>query len=83
VGSTVDYAVEAMKPLSKPTRVTRFRSCYCFYDGEMEIFDYGELDCDLFYCNSLRTFIPTSFASKGICQTLQLTFGLEYEACNN
>ena len=43
MGSTVDYAVEAMKPLSKPTRVTRFRSCYCFYDGEMEIFGESDL----------------------------------------
>jgi len=79
VGLAVDYVVDALKPLSEPTRVTRFRSCYCFYDGEMEIFDYGELDCDLYYCNSLRTFIPTSFGIKGISQTLQLTFGLEYE----
>lgn len=56
------YIVEALKLFSEPTtRVTRFRSCFCFYDGDMEIFDYGALDCDIYFCNSMRTlFIPMS-----------------------
>lgn len=79
VGEHVDYIVEALNLFSEPTRVTRFRSCFCFYDGEMEIFDYGELDCDIYFCNSMRTYIPMSSGISEIGKTLQLTFGFEFQ----
>jgi len=79
IADHVDYTVEALKPVSEPTRVTRFRSCLCFYDGEMEVFDYGVCDVDLYFCNSRRTFIPMSSAIHEMCKTLKLTFGLEYQ----
>lgn len=79
VGDHVDYIVDALQLFSEPTRVTRFRSCFCFYDGEMEIFDYGELDCDIYFCNSMRTYIPMSSGISEIGKTLQLTFGLEFQ----
>ena len=79
VGDHVDYIVEALKLFSDPNRVTRFRSCFCFYDGEMEIFDYGELDCDIYFCNSMRTYIPMSSGISEIGKTLQLTFGFEFQ----
>jgi Adenine/guanine phosphoribosyltransferases and related PRPP-binding proteins len=79
VGDHVDYIIEALKPYSEPTRVTRFRSCFCFYDGDLEIFDYGELDCDIHFANSVRTFIPMSCGIDGIGKTLQLAFGLEFQ----
>jgi hypothetical protein len=79
VGEHVDYIVEALKLFSDPSRVTRFRSCFCFYDGSMELFDYGELDCDLYFSNSIRTYIPMSHGINEMCKTLQLTFSLEYQ----
>ena len=79
VGDHVDYVIEALKPYSDPSRVTRFRSCFCFYDGEMEFFDYGELDCDLHFSNSMRTYIPMSSGIDGMGKTLQLAFGLEFQ----
>ena len=79
VGEHVDYLCEVLKGQSDPTRITRFRTCICFYDGEMTIFDYGECDCDIFYASSLRTFIPMSSAINEMSKTLQLTFGLEYQ----
>lgn len=79
VGDHVDYISDALRALSEPSRVTRFRSCFCFYDGDIEIFDYGELDCDLYFTNSLRTFIPMSSGINQLCKTLQLTFGLEFQ----
>jgi hypothetical protein len=45
----------------------------------MEIFDYGVCDVDMHYCNSRRTFISVAQAINGMLQTLQLTFGLEYQ----
>lgn len=79
VGDHVDHIVEAMKPYSEPTRVTRFRSCFCFYDGEIEVFDYGELDCDIHFSNSMRTYIPMSAGIDGIGKTVQLALGLEFQ----
>ena len=79
VGDHIDYVIEALKPYSDPSRVTRFRSCFCFYDGEMEFFDYGELDCDLHFSNSVRTYIPMSSGIDGMGKTLQLAFGLEFQ----
>lgn len=79
VGDHVDYISEALRGFSDPTRVTRFRSCFCFYDGEVEVFDYGELDCDIYFTNSFRTFIPMSSGINQLCKTLQLTFGLEFQ----
>ena len=79
VGNHVDYIVEALKPYSVPTRKTEFVSCLCFYDGEIELFEYGELECDLHFCDSLRTYIPMSAAITGIAETLQLTFGFEFQ----
>jgi len=80
VGMHVDYICDAMRPLSEPERVTRFKTCLCFYDGEMELFDYGICDVDLYFSNSLRTFIPMSQAINEMMQKLALTFGLEYQA---
>ena len=70
IGNHVDYCIEALKPVSEPTRVTRFRTCLCYYDGEMEVFDYGVLDCDIHFANSVRTFIPVAAAVNELCQTL-------------
>lgn len=79
IANHVDYLAEALKPLSEPDRVTRFTSCFCFYDGNMEIFEHGVLDCDLHFCNSMRTNIPLSQATNHLIKTLQMTFGLEYQ----
>lgn len=79
VGEHVDYLVEALKPQSEPTRVTRFETCMVYYDGEMEIRDWGVCDCDIFYANSGRSFIPMSSAINEMLQSLQLTLGLEYQ----
>jgi len=73
-----DYLVAALRPMSDATRVTRFYSCLCYYDGEMEIMNYGVLDCDMIYCNSLRTYIPMSQGIINIARTLIMTHGLEY-----
>eukprot|EP00523_Entomoneis_sp_CCMP467_P001452 CAMPEP_0168743658 /NCGR_PEP_ID=MMETSP0724-20121128/13691_1 /TAXON_ID=265536 /ORGANISM="Amphiprora sp., Strain CCMP467" /LENGTH=796 /DNA_ID=CAMNT_0008791297 /DNA_START=216 /DNA_END=2606 /DNA_ORIENTATION=+ len=80
VGMHVDYICDALRPLSEPTRVTRFKTCLCYYDGEMELFDYGICDVDLHFSNSLRTFIPMSQAINEMMQKLTLTFGLEYQS---
>ena len=79
VGEHVDYMIGALKPLSEISRVTRFRTCLCYYDGEVEIYDYGICDVDIYFATSLRTFIPVSAAINELCKTLQLTFGLEYQ----
>jgi len=79
IGEQVDYVIEALKPYSEPTRITRFRSCFCFYDGEIETFDYGELDCDIYFSNSMRTYIPMSIGIDNIGKTLKLSFGFEFQ----
>ena len=79
IGMHVDYICDALRPLSEPHRVTRFRTCLCFYDGEMELFDYGTCDVDLYFANSLRTFIPVSQAINELLQKLCFTYGLEYQ----
>ncbi|KAL7566168.1 hypothetical protein ACA910_011243 [Epithemia clementina (nom. ined.)] len=79
IGMHVDYICDALRPLSEPHRVTRFKTCLCFYDGTMELFDYGTCDVDLYFANSLRTFIPVSQAINEMLQKLTLTFGLEYQ----
>lgn len=80
IGMHVDYMLDALRPLSEPTRVTRFKSCLCYYDGELEVFDYGCADVDIHFANSLRTFIPMAAAITEMVKTLQLTFGLEYQS---
>lgn len=79
VGAHVDYMCEALKLFSEPTRVTEFRSCLCYYDGEMELFDYGVVEVDLHFSNSMRTFIPMAQAISEMMKKLQLAFGLEYQ----
>lgn len=79
VGAHVDYICDALRPLSQPERVTRFRTCLCYYDGELEVFDYGVCDVDLLFANSMRTFIPVSQAINEMMRTLELTFGLDYQ----
>ena len=49
IGQHVDHMVQALLPYSEPTRKTRFRSVVCYYDGEMELFEFGELDCDIYF----------------------------------
>jgi len=79
ISNDVDYIIEALKPQSDPTRVTRFKSCLCYYDGSMEVYDYGTCDVDMYFCNSLRTYIPMSSAINEMCKTLQLSLGLEFQ----
>lgn len=78
IGVHVDHMIEALKPVSEPKRVCRYRTCLCYYDGEMELYEFSCLDCDIHWATSLRTFIPMNQAINQICKTLQLTFGLEY-----
>jgi xanthine phosphoribosyltransferase len=78
IGLHVDKICDAMRPLSEPTRVTEFKTCLCYYDGEMEVYDYGTLECDLHFAHSLRTYIPVAQAVNEMLKTLELTFGLEY-----
>jgi xanthine phosphoribosyltransferase len=79
VAMHVDYLTEALRPLSEPNRVTRFTTCLCYYDGEMEIFEYGVCDVDIHFCNSMRTLIPIAQASYNMLETLKMTFDLEYQ----
>ncbi|CAJ1959242.1 unnamed protein product [Cylindrotheca closterium] len=79
IGMHVDYICDAMRPVSEPTRVTRFSSCVCYYDGEMEIFEHAVCDVDLHFSNSLRTDIPLSKAIHDMTDMLKLTHGLEYQ----
>jgi xanthine phosphoribosyltransferase len=79
IGMHVDYICNALRPLSEPDRVTRFKTCLCYYDGTMEIFDYGTCDVDIHFANSLRTFIPVAQAINEMLKTLELTFGLVYQ----
>jgi xanthine phosphoribosyltransferase len=79
IGEHVDRVVQALLPFSEPTRVTRFRSCVCFYDGEIEIFEYGELDCDLYFSGSARTFIPMSSAINSMLKSCELALDLQYQ----
>lgn len=79
IDNHVDYLVDALQPLSEPSRLTRFTSCLCFYDGEMEIFEYGVCDVDMAFCHSGRTFIPMAQAIHNMVETLKMTFDLEYQ----
>lgn len=79
IGNHVDYLSEALGPVSEPDRVTRFESCLCYYDGEMEIFEHGVCDVDLVFCNSMRTYIPINQAINNMIQTLILSLDLEYQ----
>ena len=79
LGAHVDYMVEALKGVSEPNRVTRFTTCMCYYDGEIEMYDYGTLDCDIYFCNSMRAYIPIAAAITEMCKKLQLTLGLEFQ----
>jgi hypothetical protein len=79
VGEHIDHVVQALLPFSEPTRVTRFRSCICYYDGQMEVFEYGELDCDIYFCGSIRTFIPMSQALNTMLKTLQFSLDLQFQ----
>lgn len=74
IGMHADYICDALRPMSEPDRVTRFATCLCFYDGELEIFEYAVCDIDLHFANSLRTFIPISQAINNMVETLKLTF---------
>lgn len=73
IGMHVNYLCDAMRPVSEPTRVTRFTSCVCYYDGELEIFEHSECDVDLHFANTLRTFIPLSQCIHDMADVLKLT----------
>lgn len=79
VGMHVEYMCDALRTVSEPSRVTRFKTCMCYYDGEMEVFTYGVCDVDIVFADSTRAFIPVSIAVNEMVKTLELTFGLEYE----
>jgi hypothetical protein len=79
IGEHVDQMIEALTPFSEITRKTRFRSVVCYYDGEMEVFEYGELDCDLYFAGSMRTFIPMSEALNSMLKTLEIACDLQFQ----
>lgn len=79
IGEHVERIVQSLLPFSEPTRVTRYRSCLCYYDGEMELFEYGELDCDLYFSGSMRTFLPMSAAINSMLNSLELALDLQFQ----
>jgi hypothetical protein len=79
IGMNVEYLCNALRPLSEPTRVTRFKTCLCYYDGELEVFDYGMCDVDIHFATSMRTFIAVAQSIIEMVKTMQLTFGLEFQ----
>lgn len=79
IDDRIDMVVEALKPVSDPARKTKFRSCVCFYDGQMELYAYGEVEVDLVFCNSLKCYISLSSAITEISNVLQTTFDFEYQ----
>lgn len=79
VGNHVDYVVSALQPMSEDGRVTRFTSCLCYYDGEMEILEHAVCDVDMLYSHSGHTFIPMSQAIHNMMATLKLTLDLEFQ----
>ena len=58
----VDQICEVLKPFSLPDRVTRYKTVLCYYDGEIELFAYGECEVDMIFSNSNRAFISHSHA---------------------
>jgi len=78
IGKHVDQIVEALQPTSDPCRLTHFRSVLCYYDGETEIFDYGECYVDIGLCSSIRSHIPMAVAINEMSQSLQLAFNLRH-----
>jgi len=79
IDDRIDMVVEALKPISDPSRKTRFRSCVCFYDGQMELYAYGEVEVDLLFCTSLKCYISLSSAITEISNVLKTTFDFEYQ----
>ena len=78
IGEHINRVVQALLSFLEPTRVTRFRSCVCYYDGKLELFEYGELDCDL-YLGSMRTFLPMSSAINSMLKSLELALDLQFQ----
>lgn len=78
IGKHVDQIVEALQPTSDPCRLTHFRSVLCYYDGETEIFDFGECYVDIGLCSSIRAHIPMAVAINEMCESLQLAFNLRH-----
>lgn len=81
VDDRVDDIIDALKSSKNfdPNRLTKFRTVLCFYDGEEEIFDYGECYVDLIFANSIKNFIPVSVAIREMKDSLVLMYGLEYQ----
>lgn len=79
VGEHIDYIVEPLKQYSDIDRLTRFKTCLCYYDGEMEIYQYGICDVDIVFCNSMRTFVAVAQAIRGLAKTLEMTYDLTYQ----
>ena len=79
IDDRIDTVVEALKPVSDPARKTRFRSCVCFYDGNMETYTYGEVEVDLFFCKSTKCYISLSSAITDMVNVLKTTFDFEYQ----
>lgn len=79
IDDRIDTVVEALKPVSDPSRKTRFRSCVCYYDGNMEKYTFCEVEVALFFCRSLKCYIPLSSAITDMVNVLRDTFGFEYQ----
>jgi len=71
--------LQSLLPFSEPTCVTRLRSCVCYDDGEMELFKYRELDCDLYFSGSMQTFIPMLAAINSMLKSLELALDLQFQ----
>ena len=46
----------------------------------MELFEFGELDCDIYFSGSMRTFIPMSSAINSMLKSLELALDLTYQS---
>jgi hypothetical protein len=79
IGDHVESLVSGLLPHSHPDRICRFKTCVCYYDGEMEVFDYGAVDLAMKFVNCNKAFISVSHAITSIGKTLKDSFDWEYQ----
>jgi len=83
IGDHVEALVEGLLPHSHPERICRFKTCVCYYDGEMEVFDYGTVELAMKFVTCDKAFISVSHAITSMGKTLKDSFDWEYQGWMN
>jgi len=78
MGPHVNKLIEILGPTSDPDRVCSYKTVMCFFDGELQLLEYGDCDCAIVFADEEKDMISKSLALTSLIDILSEAFNFNF-----